>query len=119
MINYARYRRRLEKTYEDKCTISRFGPKKQPNGSTKQELQVVHADIPCRISQKSLGSNGQTESANNISYEIKLFISPDIEIKQGDTVNVTRGTLVHLYTAGEPFPYQTHQEVSLQRKDKA
>ncbi|AJS59857.1 hypothetical protein [Paenibacillus sp. IHBB 10380] len=118
-MNVRRQRRAIEKLYEDKCTISRYGPVKQPNGSTKQELQMVHADTPCRISQKALGSNGQTESSNNISYETKLFISPDIEIKQGDTINVTRGTLAHLYVAGEPFPYSTHQEVSLQRKDKA
>ncbi|MGF7049155.1 hypothetical protein J2T13_003663 [Paenibacillus sp. DS2015] len=118
-MNLRRYRRALEKLYEDKCTVSRYGPVKQPNGSTKNELYAVYTDTPCRVSQKALGSNGQTESANNISYETKLFISPDIEIKQGDTINVTRGTLEHLYTAGEPFPYSTHREISIQRKDKA
>ncbi|MEC0089335.1 ABC transporter ATP-binding protein [Paenibacillus macquariensis] len=118
-MNVRRHRKAIEKLYEDKCTISRYGPVKQPNGSTKQELQAIHTDKPCRISQKSLGANGQTESVNNISYETKLFVSPDIEIKQGDTVNVTRGTLVRLYTAGEPYPYSTHQEINLQRKDKA
>lgn len=114
-----RYRKAIEKLYEDKCTISRYGPVKQPNGSTKNELHAVYTDVPCRISQKALGSNGQTESVNNISYETKLFISPEVEIKQGDTINVMRGTIEHLYTAGEPFHYQTHQEVSIQRKDKA
>ncbi|OAB46547.1 ABC transporter ATP-binding protein [Paenibacillus antarcticus] len=118
-MNLRRYRRAIEKLYEDKCTISRYGPVKQPNGSTKHELYVVYTDMPCRISQKSLGANGQTESANTISYETKLFISPDIEVKQGDTIKVTRGTLEHLYTAGEPFPYQTHQELSIQRSVKA
>lgn len=118
-MNTRRYRRAIEKLYEDKCTISRYGPVKQPNGSTKQELHAVYTDTPCQISQKSLGSNGQTESANNISYETKLFISPDIEIKQGDTLKVLRGHLESIYTAGEPFPYSTHQEVTLQRKDKA
>lgn len=118
-MNPRRYRRAIEKLYEDKCTISRYGPVTQPNGSTKNELHAIYNDVPCRISQKSLGSNGQTESTNNIAYDIKLFISPDIEIKQGDTVNVVRGTHERLYTAGEPFLYQTHQEISLQRKDKA
>jgi hypothetical protein len=118
-MNVRRHRRAIEKLYEDKCTISRYQAVKQPNGSTKQVLQEVHTDIPCRISQKALGTNGQTESANTISYETKLFISPDIEVKQGDTIKVTRGTLEHLYTAGEPFPYQTHQEVSIQRSVKA
>jgi len=128
-MNVRRYRKAIEKLYEDKCTISRYGPVKQPNGSTKQELQIVHADMHCRISQKSLGSNGQTESSNNISYETKLFISSDLEILQGDVLHIIRGRITTSgwepiaaekeYKAGEPFPYQTHQEVSLQRKDKA
>jgi len=128
-MNVRRHRKAIEKLYEDRCTISRFGPKKQPNGSTKNELYAVYTDKPCRISQKSLGSNGQTESANNISYETKFFISPDLEILQGDALKITRGRITASgwepigaekeYKAGEPFPYQTHQEVSLQRKDKA
>lgn len=128
-MNVRRHRKAIEKLYEDKCTISRYGPVKQPNGSTKNGLYAVYIDMPCRISQKALGSNGQTESSNNISYETKLFISPDLEIFQGDALKVTRGRITASgwealgpekeYTAGEPFPYQTHQEVSIQRKDKA
>ncbi|MNW55131.1 hypothetical protein D3C74_327770 [compost metagenome] len=78
-----------------------------------------YTDQPCRISQKALGTNGQTESTNNITYETKLFISPDIEVKQGDLIEVTRGSQLRSYTAGEPFPYPSHQEIILQRKDKA
>jgi hypothetical protein len=83
---------------------------------TKQVLQPVHVDRPCRISQRALGTNGQTEAQNDIRYETKLFIAPELEIRQGDSIEVTRGGVMRRYTAGEPFVYSTHQEVSLQRK---
>lgn len=119
MVNYKRYRKRLEKTYEDKATISRYGKVKKPNGETKNELAPVYVDQPCRISQKALAVNGQREAQNEISYETKLFIAPELVIMQGDTVEVTRGHTKTTYKAGEPFPYPTHQEIILQRKDKA
>ncbi|NGP59989.1 ABC transporter ATP-binding protein [Paenibacillus thiaminolyticus] len=119
MINYKRHRKAIEKMYEDRATISRYGKGKKPNGETKQGLLPVYENQPCRISQKALAVNGQREAQNVISYETKLFIAPELEILQGDTVEVTRGRITTTYTAGEPFPYPTHQEVILLRKDKA
>lgn len=118
MIDYARHRRKIEKTYEDRCTIKRW-EKTKVNGETKLDWVVKAEDVPCRLSQKALGSNGQTDSVNQIAYETKLFISPDIEVLQGDILEVTRGSLMRMYTAGEPFPYPSHQEISLQRREKA
>lgn len=128
MINYKRHRKAIEKLYEDKATISRHS-KIKVNGETKLVLLPVCIDEPCRLSQKSLGGNGQTEAQNDIIYETKLFISPDVEIEQGDEFTVTRGKITadgweavgpeRKYTAGEPFPYGSHQEITLSRKDKA
>lgn len=118
MINYKRHRKAIEKLYEDKVTISRY-EKIRVNGETKLVLQLVCIDEPCRLSQKSLGANGQTEAQNDIIYETKLFTSPDIEILQGDEIEVTRGTMTRKYTAGEPYLYGSHQEVPLNRRDKA
>ncbi|SYX84613.1 ABC transporter ATP-binding protein [Paenibacillus alvei] len=118
-MNYRKHRRQIEKTYEDKATISRYGKVKKPNGETKNELAPVYVDQSCRISQKALAVNGQREAQNEISYETKLFIAPELVIMQGDTVEVTRGHTKTTYKAGEPFPYPTHQEVILQKKDKA
>ncbi|NEZ43313.1 ABC transporter ATP-binding protein [Paenibacillus alvei] len=118
-MNYRKHRRQIEKTYEDKATISRYGKVKKPNGETKNELSPVCVDQPCRISQKALAVNGQREAQNEISYETKLFIAPELDIRQGDRIEVTRGHVKTTFTAGEPFPYPTHQEIILQRKDKA
>ena len=120
MPDYAKYRQKLETTYEDLVTVMRFGEVELPeSGETVPGEYPVYTNVPCRISQKALGTNGQTESVNNIAYETKMFISPDIEMQQGDRCIVTRGNLIREYTAGEPFLYPTHQEISLQREDKA
>lgn len=122
MINYKRYRRRLEKQYNDIATISRIDKEnkvRKPNGETKQEYMPVYENQRCDISQKALAVNGQREAQNEVSYEIKLFIAPELDIRQGDRIEVTRGHVKRTFTAGEPFPYPTHQEVILQRKDKA
>lgn len=117
-MNIRRYRLALERTYADRVTVQRV-EKVKVNGETKQQLVTVFEQRPCRISQKTLGTNGQTESVNNIAYETKLFIAPELEIRQGDTLTVTRGEFTRTYTAGEPFPYSSHQEISIQRKDEA
>jgi len=120
-FNYARHRRSIERLYDDRVTIRRFVEIEKPSGETalSKEPVPIYEEQPCRISQKSLAVNGQTEAQNNISYETKLFISPDVEIRQGDQILVSRQGVVRTYTAGEPFLYPTHQEISLQRKEHA
>ncbi|MEV2911099.1 ABC transporter ATP-binding protein [Paenibacillus larvae] len=105
--------------YEDRATVQRYEDVDKPNGSTKNEPVVIYQDQPCRISQRALGVNSQTDAENKIAYETKLFIAPDLDIRQGDVVEIKRGALSREYTAGEPFLYSTHQEVSLQRKGYA
>lgn len=122
MINYIRHRRAIEKLYDSTCTISRYTETETTSGETRlsEDPEIIYTDKPCRISQKALGGNKQTEVQNDISYEIKLFIAPEIILKQGDIIAVTRLGNTQNYTAGEPFPpYPTHQEVSMLRKGKA
>lgn len=121
MINYSRHRKAIEKLYDSTCTISRYVKGKKASSETRlgPAPEIVCADQPCRLSQKALASNGQTEVQNDIVYETKLFIAPDIPIIQGDTIMVTRYGVTQSYTAGEPFIYPTHQEISLRREGKA
>ncbi|WP_337033205.1 ABC transporter ATP-binding protein [Paenibacillus illinoisensis] len=119
-IDYAKYRRQLETMYNDRMTVQRSEKVKKPNGATGAEVwKTIHQDQPCFISQSGLGSNNQTDTTNDISYSAKLFVSPEVEIKQGDKLAVTRGGLTREYTAGEPFIYPTHQEINLDRDVKA
>lgn len=112
-------RRIIERKYTDRANISRMQDYKTSIGETRTRLVEVYSNEPCRLSQKELASNHQREPFNQISYETKLFISPDIEIKQGDTITVNRGNKTNVYKAGEPFIYSSHQEVSLERLERA
>lgn len=119
-MNYAKHRKAIEKLYDAAATISRHASVKDPiSKETTLQPAPIYTDQPCRISQKALGQNDQTEAQNEIRYETKLFIAPELVIKQGDRVVVTRGSITQSYVAGEPFPYPTHQEVSIQRKEWA
>lgn len=114
-----RQRRAIEKLYTDRFTVNRMVEVTMPWGETRHERQVVYQDQPCRISQRALGTNNQGEPTNEIVYETKLFCSPSLRIQQGDEITVTRTGETRTYTAGEPFLYLTHQEVSLQRRERA
>jgi len=116
-MQYSKHRRAIERLYEDKATISRHVNVKDPvKHETKQLLQPVYTDQRCKLSQTGLARNGQTEDANNIQYDAKLFIAPELEIKQGDVIDITRAATgrVERYSAGKPFPpYRSHQEINL------
>jgi len=119
-IDYAAYRAQIETLYEDTANIYRYEKIKNPDtGITEEKTVLKYADQPCRISQKALATNGQTDAQNDIQYETKLFIAPELDIMQGDLLEVTRGAVTRRYSAGEPFLYPTHQEVSIQRKEWA
>lgn len=119
-INYRRHRRRIEKMYEDRATIYRYEKIKDPETKeTKTIPVIIHEDQPCRISQKVLAQNNQSDAQNDIVYETKLFIAPELELKQGDLFEVTRNGVTRKYTGGEPFLYPSHQEISIQRKEWA
>jgi DNA-directed RNA polymerase subunit H (RpoH/RPB5) len=119
-VNYTKHRVAIERLYEDTATISRHESVKDPvTKETKQELLPVYEFQPCKLSQTGLARNDQTEDANNLQYDAKLFIAPELEIKQGDVVAVTRAATgrTETYSAGHPFPpYSSHQEINLSAK---
>ncbi|MCW2277737.1 DUF6093 family protein [Heliophilum fasciatum] len=116
---YRQYRRSLERLYEDTMTVKRSVETEKPSGETVPALQIIYQDQPCRLSQKALATNRQTEAQNDILYETKAFVAPELQIRQGDVIEVTRCGVTQAYVAGEPFRYPTHQEISLQRKGYA
>lgn len=118
---YAQHRRMVERFYEDRATIRRFAEEETPWGETRLIEKVVHQDVPCRLSYRAIGVSVsyQTESVNRIEYETKLFVAPEVDVRAGDVIAVTKAGVTREYVAGEPFVYATHQEVILTRKEKA
>ena len=119
-IDYSAHRRAIERLYTDVVDIYRYENVKDTNtGVTRKEAILKYEKQPCRISQRALAATNQTEAQNNINYEPKLFISPELVLTQGDLVRAARGSVERRYEAGEPFIYPTHQEALLQRRDWA
>jgi hypothetical protein len=123
VIPYARHRALIERMYEDTATICRYDDDKNPvTKETELTLYEVYSNQPCKLSQLRLPQDGQTEAQNDVRYDAKLFIAPDVEVQQGDVVSVTRAATgrVETYVAGKPFPpYQSHQEINLTQKGYA
>jgi len=116
----------IERTYEDTCTIARLMPVTVNNISKSQETTVV-SDAICALSQRSLKPTNQTDAQNEIEYDIKLFISPDILVEAGDVIAVKRfgrdnpaSTIMLAFeSASRPMIYPTHQEVMLKERGQA
>lgn len=115
-------RKAVESLYDCTCNI-RGGKEKVKDPITKETkliTKIKYENKPCRISKQSLSKNTQTDTVNQVVYELKLFICQDLDINQGDIVEVTnKFGEKETYRAGEGFPYNTHQEVILSKEDKA
>lgn len=113
------HRNRMEVLYTDTCTI--YGKVKQGSGSfTKYVDGVVLENEPCRVSYETISASTQTATTNNTSIVVKLFISPDIEVKEGSKIIVTRNGREFTYRAsGKPAYFTTHQEIILSEEGKA
>ncbi|WP_333861746.1 hypothetical protein [Clostridium sp.] len=109
----------LELTYFDKATISGQIPYTKPNGAIAFKNGIKAESVKCAISKKEPQILGETETVANIKYTVVMFCRPDTNIAAGDDVQVTfESGLKKNYIAGEPFPYSSHLEVPLTRKDR-
>lgn len=122
MTNYiALARKAVESQYKGVCTIYEHAEIEDPDtGETipSPGPVPVHENVPCKLSKKTIAAADGGEVANTIKYEPVLFISPDIEVKSGSKIVVTQHGVTREYVkSGEPFVYETHQEIMLQRAD--
>lgn len=112
-------RKAIEMTYDDTCEVIR-SIEKEIGYITKQEEQTVYTAVPCALSTGN-SSTRQTETVNNIEYDVKIFLAPEIEIKAGDKIVVDRlgKRKIKYKNVGEPAIYETHQELMAKREDWA
>ncbi|MCU6001633.1 hypothetical protein, partial [Clostridioides difficile] len=77
---------------------------------------IVLENQPCKLSYKNIVSATEGKLAK-LEQTIKLFISPDIEIKAGSKLIINDKEYVR---SGESAIYSNHQEIILELfKDKA
>ena len=77
-----RARQTIEKTYDCKCDIVEYKAiKNSINKRTEHREETVLERQPCRKSYKTIANANQSETENNVTQIVKLFIAPEIEVK--------------------------------------
>ena len=112
MVNYVR--QAIESRYEGVCTIS-VNKTQRVNGVTKTVLEEYCKDQPCRLSYQRGATTADSDTKSTAYQEIKLFIAPEIEIKDGSKIAVTQhGRTSNYKLSGKPLVYSNHQEILLE-----
>ena len=103
------HRKVIESQYEHTCTIKEFQSVKDPISKvTKKQEATILENQPCRLSYSS------------VQQIIKLFIAPEIEIKEGSKIIITHeGRTTEFKHSGKPAIYSSHQEIVLELVDNA
>lgn len=107
-------RKMIESQYDRLCDVYEYQSVKGPDKITrKQEVKVIESQ-KCRISYSKINSTNQSTGASEQSTVTKLFIAPDIEIKPGSKLVITKGDLTETFAnSGSSACYETHQEIML------
>ncbi len=109
-------RKAQESLYNGCCTVTEWREVKDPNSHiTRDEEVTVLENEPCRLSFETIKPAVETDTVAKLSQGVKLFISPDVEIKAGSKIVVTQNGVTGEYSAsGVPAIYSTHQEIMLE-----
>ena len=108
----------LESTYFDKCTIKRKEKIKNPNtGVTETKEVIIVENAKCALSKKDIQTMN-VEGIGNLAFSHLLFLNPNINLQEGDTVEVASMGKISIYLASKPFYYSSHTEVIVSCTDR-
>ena len=109
----------LESTYFDKCTIKRKEKIKNPiTGVTETIEKVIYENIKCALSKKDIQSMN-SDGVGNLAFSHLLFLNPNVDVQEGDIVEVVSMGKISNYLASKPFYYSSHSETLLTYKERA
>ena len=105
--------------YFDSMDIYRKEKVKDPNtGVTTMQEVLKYSNIQCSLDK---GSETTTAGETGISYILssyKLFCRPTVDIMAGDKLIITYNGRTEEVEAGEPYPYKSHQEIPVTKKER-
>lgn len=109
-------RQAIESMYTDKCDIIERQERTDPitKKTSFQEVTVI-SEQPCKLSFGSVPVTSNGDAAEMVQT-VKLFISPDISIKPGSKIVVTKPEQlpVAYSNSGKPATFTNHQEITLE-----
>lgn len=109
-------RKAIESLYDSTCTVIEYQKVRKENKSTGFDEVPVLKDIPCRLSYSNITNTNITDKgAAQVVQIIKVFLAPDINIKPGSKLSITKdGHTQDFKSSGEPAMYDSHQEIVLE-----
>ena len=110
----------LESTYFDKCNIRRkIKSKNTDTGVTETIEKIIYGNIKCAISTHNNDNAILVDGVGKVVQIHKLFLNPNINLQEGDIVEVTSMGKISIYLASKPFYYSSHSETLLSYKERA
>lgn len=109
------HQRMVEHLCEDKCSVIE---KQEVFDETRKvhkdkEVEVIKEE-PCRLSFETLKADEEANPAQKVVQDTKLFLRPDIVVKEGSKIVVKHNGREDIYArSGIPAVYVTHQEIML------
>lgn len=112
-------RKDIEKLYIDTCSVYEY--QQQTDSSThitRPNVEVlVHENVPCKLSHKTV-TYANEGVANSLTHVTTLIINPEIDIKPGSKILVTRdGVTAAFKNSGLPARHINHQQITLEQLD--
>ena len=89
----------LESTYFDKCTIKRKEKIKNTDTGVTETVEVIIVeDVKCALSKKDIQTMN-SDGVGNLAFSHLLFLNPNINLQEGDMVEVSSIGKVSSYLA--------------------
>jgi len=110
------HRKAIESKYEHICTVIEYQKVKDlVTKITSSKEVIVLEDKPCKLSYSTVKSATETENASALQQVVKLFIAPEIVIKEGSKLSITKDNRTTEYkNSGIPAVFTSHQEIVLE-----
>lgn len=110
----------IERMYRGKLTIHEWTLVTDPETHISSETEVVTVEEqPCLLSNTSTAPTTSADGVPSVTKVTKIFLAPDIAIKEGSKLIVTQDGVTNTYErSGIPSVYPTHQEVSVNLMEK-
>lgn len=107
----------LAATYDDLCSVYR--PQKVTLSSGESaflngvEGKLVYMSMPCALSSMTGGKPYKSKTTVQTSSDYCLFVRPEVDIIQGDTVVVSHLGKTQIMLAGVPDRQSSHNNIPL------
>lgn len=112
----------IEGTYRGEMTVYRRYAKVEKGRTVFREM-AAYTGVPCALSRggsvRRQGTALRQGAVAEVSYDAKVFLSPEVVVPAGCRVVVTQdGATRNFLVSGEATVYPTHQEIVVTREER-